>query len=689
MQAFRRSLITLTLAALLPVVVFVAVQVLYTLKRDSAEIEQATLVRAQEVTQLVDARINADLSALRVLTSSSLAEEPDWREFYERARRALPANPHWFSIIVSDARTGDTLFDLLEPFGTPLPPLTLDRATLIDTDRAIVGGMISRGPGSSIPNVYLQEPLRRAGATRFIVTILSDPLIYQNILLEHTSVANVAAVVDHAGRFIARNLNFEDRVGTLSSEYVRKAIPTLSGVYKGKTLEGLENYTAFYTSSYSGWSTHIAFESSIIDGPRAWSYGVAAVAALAALLVAGGLILMVLRELADRRRTEEGLRQSQKMEAIGQLTGGIAHDFNNLLTAIIGGLDIITRRAGDERTQRLATNALEAARRGAKLTSQLLAFSRKQPIAVGTVDLHALLEGMRDLLAQSVGSAVKISIQVAPDARYVISDAAQLELSLLNLAVNARDAMPAGGRFSIRTAPAEDALTAGLAAAEHVQIEVCDTGSGMTEEVSARATEPFFTTKPQGEGTGLGLAQVFGVMRQSNGATHIRSASGAGTTIVLVLPRAPAPAIVKTAIEPSITRAVTRQPSRDAILVADDDRHVRRMMVDSLRGQGYRVAEASGGDEALHLISASKPDLLVIDFSMPGRNGAEVARSAKQIYPDLKVMIVSGHADVAAISKAIGTVPLLPKPFDSATLIEAVAQILDEVDAVTPRRQSS
>ncbi|MET0660644.1 MAG: response regulator, partial [Steroidobacteraceae bacterium] len=504
-----------------------------------------------------------------------------------------------------------------------------------------------------------------------------NPAVYQSMVLEQVPLDTVAAVVDRSGRFIARTINYEQRVGQLGTPFLREALAGRSGFYRGRTWEGLENYTAFSTSDFSGWSTHIAVPKQMFDASRLWSYLVSGVAGLIALLVGVILAVLVLREMADRRQADESLRQAQKMEAIGQLTGGIAHDFNNLLTAIIGGLDIINRRATDERTQRVAANALEAAQRGAKLTSQLLAFSRKQPLTIGAVDLRALLDGTTSLLTQSVGPQIRLAIHIAPDARYVTSDAAQLELSILNLAVNARDAMPGGGKLTIESKVAEEALRAELPAGDYVQIEVSDSGLGMSDDVKARAFEPFFTTKALGAGTGLGLSQVFGVVQQSHGATHIRSAVGAGTTVIMVLPSASPPVMSAAPVVEANSATASERPDA-SVLVVDDDRQVRRIMVTSLRARGYRVAEASSGAEALNLMSASRPDLLLIDFSMPGRNGAEVARSARQIHPQLKVLIVSGYADLAAIADAIGSVPLLQKPFDPETLTTMVERVLND-----------
>src|SRR5690606_20149046 len=275
----------------------------------------------------------------------------------------------------------------------------------------------------------------------------------------------------------------------------------------------------------------------------------------------------------------------------------------------------------------LASNALEAARRGAKLAAQLLAFSRTQRMTVRRIDLRQLLNGMSGLLTQSVGPSVRVQIDIDPDANLVVSDANQLELALLNIAVNARDAMAGSGTLTI-TAKRAERVDRSLPPGEYVDICISDTGAGMTEEVRARAVEPFFTTKPLGQGTGLGLSQVYGVVRESGGALSLQSEPGKGTTVRLTLRKANAMS------EPTPTRppAIEQQPPnpsgtehRTRVLVVDDDRLVRSFMRDSLRNLGYNVMEASDGPSALSVLDSEKFDLLLVDFAMPGMNGAVVA----------------------------------------------------------------
>ena len=295
---------------------------------------------------------------------------------------------------------------------------------------------------------------------------------------------------------------------------------------------------------------------------------------------------------------------------------------------------------------------------------------------VGPVDLEQLLGGMSGLLTQSVGPSVRVDVRVDEDARFVVSDANQLELALLNLAVNARDAMPEGGTLTIEARHVEDAERR----LPHVELAVSDTGTGMTEEVRARAIEPFYTTKPTGQGTGLGLSQVYAVARESGGSLTIDSEPGRGTTVRIMLP-AGTPPLVRTDAEarPSTTvpGAQSREPTR--VLVVDDDKLVRRFMAESLRSLQYHVTEAESGAQALATMEREHFALLVVDFAMPGMNGADAARAAQERQPGIKVLMVSGYADSAAVEAALGTARQLRKPFDLAELGAAVAETLADV----------
>ena len=386
-----------------------------------------------------------------------------------------------------------------------------------------------------------------------------------------------------------------------------------------------------------------------------------------------------MRQRERLAQAEDALRQAQKMEAVGQLTGGIAHDFNNLLGAVVGSLDLIRRRPDDlDRVKRYAEAGLQAAERGAKLTGQLLAFSRAQRIELKPLSVAELVGGMRDLLARTLGPMIDLRFDLEAGDAAVLSDATQVEMAVLNLAINARDAMTGAGTdagaLTVATALRRVEDDPELASGDYVELAVADTGAGMDAETLARAFDPFFTTKGVGKGTGLGLSQVYGVARQTGGAVRIDSRVGEGTTVRILLPRTDAPVRVDT---DEAAMAGEAQGTVATVLVVDDDPDVRRVLVDALDALGYLVVEAEDGPIGLEMIDAQCPDLLLVDFAMPGMNGAEVARAARVRCPELPVLFVSGYSDTAAIEDAAGPdVPVLRKPFRVGDLQAMVAGAL-------------
>lgn len=682
MRLFRRSLIALGMAAMLPTLVFLSVGLFLFLRAESQRVETDSLDRSRVVMTLIDASLRGDAAALSIFGASIYLESREWRQFYSRLQRAVRANPHWTTIVLYDAERGEEILDLRRPLGNPRRVALIgggDLEKLSQAEGAVIGGMNPTRDHL----VFVYFPVARDGQLRYVIAAGIKPQVFQDILLANAPGESTSALVDRDGVFVARTVNYEARIGKLATTHVREAISRgASGLYRGTTYEGVENYTAFTASNWSGWSAHIAIASSLIDAPTSWSFIVAAVAGIGSTLLGATLVVLVLRDMSERRRSEDALRQSQKMEAVGQLTGGIAHDFNNLLTAIIGNLDLIrTRVAGQERVQRLADNALEAARRGAKLTSQLLAFSRTQRLQVQPVDLQQIIDGMNSLLAQSVGPSIELKVTISPTACGVMSDPNQLELAILNLAVNARDAMPQGGSLTITsTLTARPALPQ-LQNGSYVQLSISDTGAGMTDEVRNRAMEPFFTTKPLGQGTGLGLAQVYGIVRESGGAVEIVSAINQGTTIHVYLPR-----VTTVAPRPDPPSAVAIPPPAThnaSVLIVDDDPRVRHFMAEAIRDSYVRVTEACNGESALAALAQSTFDLMIVDFAMPQMNGADVVRAALSVQPSLKVLMVSGYSDSAAIDTVMDKATLLKKPFDANELIAAVHRSLD-ANATSP-----
>jgi PAS domain S-box-containing protein len=396
------------------------------------------------------------------------------------------------------------------------------------------------------------------------------------------------------------------------------------------------------------------------------------------------LELRVEQEVAERREAEEALRQAQKMEAVGQLTGGIAHDFNNLLTIIIGNIDTVLRRLdadADPRHKRSLGNALKGAERAVSLTQRLLAFSRRQPLDPKILEIGKLLAGMSDLLTRSISESIAIEIDTEADLWPVEADPHQLENVILNLAVNARDAMPNGGRLTItarNVAQRQDHTKQQASNGDFVEISVADTGIGMSTETVGKVFDPFFTTKEVGKGTGLGLSMVYGFTKQSGGHVSIESSIGRGTTVRLLLGRSfevdqtkPAP----------LECGVGLRSGSETIMVVEDDDEVRAYTVGILQELGYRVVEAQDGARALELLNVegNSVDLLFSDVVMPGMSGRDLAEHARDKWPGIKVLFTSGYTRDVIMSngRLEAGADLISKPFTFSTLAQRVREIID------------
>jgi len=393
----------------------------------------------------------------------------------------------------------------------------------------------------------------------------------------------------------------------------------------------------------------------------------------------GGKLYSVTRDVtvererrAELQLAQDALRQAQKMEAMGQLTGGVAHDFNNLLTPIMGSLDMLIRKGlSNEREQRLISGAMQSAERAKTLVQRLLAFARRQPLQPVPVDVAKLIRGMADLVESTTGPKIRVSVDAVDDLPPALTDPNQLEMALLNLAVNARDAMPDGGTLCI-SASAE-AVGSGhrskLQPGRYIRLSVADTGSGMDEETIVRAVEPFFSTKGVGKGTGLGLSMVHGLASQLGGVLTIDSTLGVGTDVQLWLPESSeAPGV--TAEQPEST---TPSSVRGRALLVDDEELVRLSTADMLGDLGYAVIEASSGEEALRFIDSGETfDLLVTDHLMPGITGTDLARKVRSTMPQVSILLVSGYAEREGIASDI---PRLVKPFRKDELALSLEQL--------------
>jgi signal transduction histidine kinase/ActR/RegA family two-component response regulator len=387
-------------------------------------------------------------------------------------------------------------------------------------------------------------------------------------------------------------------------------------------------------------------------------------------------------EIEQRSSVEDQLRQAQKMEAIGQLTGGIAHDFNNVLTAIIGHLEMAQDliESGDPRTIRLVQAAVRAADRGATLTRHLLAFGRRQRLEPKVVDVAAVIRSIADVLSQTMGPDIRVLTEAKCDLYPAWADPDQLELAILNLALNARDAMPGGGRLVIKAenqqAQCNDSQSV-LACGDYVVVSVSDTGTGMDAETLVRAFEPFFTTKEVGRGSGLGLSIVHGFAAQSGGSVQISSSPGRGTKVDLWLPRTNGIAVQHAEPEQEPYAA---EPYQGRILVCDDDNDVRSLVGAYLRDIGYTVWEADNPRVALEILERESPlDVFIVDYAMPDMNGLTVIERARNGQHGLKVLLMSGHADILQVG-GLGGIPLLAKPFKVADLATQIIKLLRPFD---------
>ncbi len=401
---------------------------------------------------------------------------------------------------------------------------------------------------------------------------------------------------------------------------------------------------------------------------------------------AGDVFYSVGRDVTQRKQLEEQLRQSQKMEAVGQLTGGIAHDFNNLLTGIVGSLDLMQTRMAQGRTENLeryAKAATESANRAAALTHRLLAFARRQPLDPKPVDANRLVMSMEELLRRTTSEAIQLDIVTAEDLPLTLCDPNQLESAILNLAINARDAMPEGGRLTIATSLSHldssyAATQQDLAPGSYVMICVSDSGSGMPADVLAQAFDPFFTTKPIGEGTGLGLSMVYGFAKQSEGHVRIYSEVGRGTTVKIYLP--PYHGEIAGDVAATALSEAHRAETGETVLVVEDETVVRGLILEVLADLGYRALEAGDGPSGLRVLeSKQRIDLLVTDVGLPGLNGRQLADRARLVRPDLKVLFITGYAEQAAMASGFLAhgMEMVTKPFAIEDLTLRIRKIIE------------
>ncbi|AWN48017.1 hybrid sensor histidine kinase/response regulator [Methylobacterium terrae] len=596
----------------------------------------------------------------RVLTTSRPAE----------ALELIAAEPD-IDVILSDQRmpglTGDALLAQAREISDAQAILLTGYADISAVVSALNRGGITGYITKPWDPALLRNAVRSAYERHRLARELATERALLRGLLDHSG--DAIAFKDTEGRFLRLNARMAGRLGAPS---VAACLGRGEAEFAGPEGEAAE--AADRAAIESGAPTEVM----AAGGPEAaqtWRQ----VTRVPIRDAAGAVVHLAVieRDVTEQRLLEMRLRQADKMQALGTLAGGVAHDFNNLLTAILGSLELaLPKVAGDARLSRLMTNATQAAQRGAALTKRLLTFSHRRDLQARVVDLNAVIRGMDDLLGRSLGGFVQVERELSDDLWPAKVDPDQLELAILNLCINGRDAMPEGGVVVLSTrnetvqASADPNLQdPNLKAGDYAVVAIRDTGTGIPPEILGRVFEPFFTTKGVGQGTGLGLAMVFGLVQQSGGTIRIDSEVGRGTTVLLYLPRSheavEAAAAAKAAPAPA--------PRRARILVVDDDPQVRHVTASFLNGFGYDEVAVPSGEAGLERLTAERFDLVVADLAMPGMSGLDLAEAVRERWPDLPFLLVTGHAEAARIPADFA---VLEKPFPSADLAARVAALL-------------
>ena len=582
-----------------------------------------------------------------------------------------------------------------EALGTRLPFVPAERQEefLALRRRALLGEVFTepelhrrRADGSPIIVSVSTSPLRRPDGTIYgIMSILMDVTEAKAV---EESRARLTMAVEQAGESIV----VTDTRGAI--QYVNPAFERITGYGRTEVigqnpriLKSGRHDAAFYRNLWETLLRGEIWRGTFIDKRKDGTL-FEEDAVISPVRDPSGQVVnyvAVKRDVTDVRRMEEQLRQSQKMEAVGRLAGGVAHDFNNLLTAISGYSDLLLHRLPEYSTLRRDVEEIrKAGDRAAALTHQLLAFSRRQVLQPKVLDLNAVVRNMEPMLRRMVGAGIALSAELSPSLPRVKVDPGQIEQVIVNLARNARDAMPDGGRLTIATAdaelsPAYAAAHPGVRPGPHVLLSVADTGHGMDDETQSHLFEPFFTTKERGKGTGLDMATVYGIVQQSGGHIRVNSAAGRGSTFLIYLPRVDLPDLgPQGADRPLLPHP---SPGTETVLLAEDEEVVRRLAREFLSGNGYQVLEAGNGREALLLSEAHRGEihLLLTDVVMPKMSGRELGERIRRQRPGLRILYMSGYTDDAILRDGVleDGIPYLQKPFTQEGLARKVREVLD------------
>ena len=729
----RSRLMLLVLAAMLPLAVGCAVGLAFVVREQQAFRQTTLRETARAMALALDREMESRETVLRTLAESLALQEGNLERFHGFAARV--AADRQVGIILSDVQ-GHPLLDSRVPFGTALPP-TMQLDSEERARRGHESNLVSNVYQPQLPGAPLsfavEVPVRREGRVEGFLTMAAPVSQVQALIGQQRLPAQWhATVVDRQGVVAARTREPERYVGQPVRGDLHDAILQASeGFHRGQTLAGVPGEAYFSRAPHAGWTFLVAVPDSVLYGPLNRTAG--AMAALALFLIAlavlaawavarriagpiealgeaagrlgrnepvdgapsrlrevdtvqramadaserlrhatSGLEQRVQQAVASYQESQRQLLHAQKLEALGRLTGGIAHDFNNVLQTLTSGLQA-ARQAPRERLDPLLASCQRAVARGTELARQLMVFGRVQEVRARTIDLAAQLQQVRAMLQGALPTNITLDYDLEPGLWHVTVDPAQLELTLLNLVINARDAMAEGGAMALRasnhTLPAQQGE---LAAGEYVVLALADTGEGMSAEVMAHAMDPFYTTKGVGKGSGMGLPQAYGFARQSGGSLQLQSEPGHGTTATLFLPRAAEAPVVEAPAAPTEART-----ERGTVLLVEDDELVRETVATALQAAGFDVATASSGDEALHRLEAGERfGAVFTDVVMPGAlTGVDLAEHILRHHPGTGVVIATatGYSDRRI---DLPGVRALPKPYDLHEAVEALSEAL-------------
>jgi signal transduction histidine kinase/CheY-like chemotaxis protein len=661
------------MAFLVPAIAFLAVVTTVAIWEGSRSAEVATLQRARDIVARADAEIEHEMRSIAaVATTLTGVPITQSRPAPGRAQMNEVLFPQWIGSMVWLADERRTVFSAM-PFEA-LPDIPPEWAAQVGASTEPVVGGIDRIEGAPAVVLHQRVPDDPRG---LVLTIALRPEAFRDMLMAEIPEKSTGAIVDRHGNFIARSLDHANRVGTPATVYVRDAVKKGGeGLYRGRTYEGVENVSVYHTSKLTGWSAHLAISNTLIDAPASLAVMVAIAGGVLSLAFAGALIWLVTRDTQRRQQTELALAQAQRVESLGRLTGGIAHDFNNMLTVIIGSLER-ARKLPEPAQSKAIDAALSSARQAAGLTRSLLLYSRQQPLSAQVVNINDCVRETAEVVQRTLGANYDIALALDPEAGAVSVDPAQMASALINLTLNARDAMPDGGTVTLGTARRShrgNADAGNLEAGEQAEVFVTDTGAGMPPEIAQRAFEPFFSTKDVGKGTGLGLSQVDGFVRQSGGVAEIRTSPGAGTTVTLRFRRVADAAVADDTTEAT---AMSTRPLR--VLLVEDNAALLEHAVGLLRDAGHEVAAFTDAATALPALQRDQYDLLFSDIVLPGAmSGVDLAARAREIQPGIAIVLATGYARDELEGKEDAYKVIL-KPYSATD----VARAIDE--AVTSR----